>query len=50
MRWLLICSPSDGCGQIYQRRRAGAVVLVVIAVGALAGAVLDAAAFDLFAW
>jgi hypothetical protein len=38
---LLICSPGDGCGKIYQRSRAGAVVLALVAVVALADAVLD---------
>jgi hypothetical protein len=37
----LICWPSDGCGQLHQQGRAGAAVLVVVAVGALAGVVLD---------
>jgi hypothetical protein len=37
----LICSPGVGCGKIHQRSRAGAVVLAVVAVVALAGAVLD---------
>ncbi len=35
MRWLLICSPGDGCGQIQQQERAGVVALVVVAVDAV---------------
>jgi hypothetical protein len=44
MRWLLICSPGDGCGQLHQfhqQGQAGAVALIVLLAGVLAGAVLD---------
>jgi hypothetical protein len=44
----------DDVGQLYQRGRAGVIALVVVGAVALAvagaGAVLDAAAPDLFAW
>jgi hypothetical protein len=43
MLQLLICSPGDGCGQIHQQGRPGAVALVVIVAGVLAGGVLDVA-------